>query len=62
MTYAEELREVSARELARILHCSNERALQVMAQIPEARRTDGRQWRVPLWSVYRYQESLAVEA
>lgn len=62
MTYAEELREVSARELARILHCSNEHALWLMTQIPEARRTDGGQHRVPLWSVYRYQESLAVRS
>jgi hypothetical protein len=50
------LREVSGAELARIVGCSYERIVKELEQCPAAYRTDGGQWRVPLWAWQRWQD------
>jgi hypothetical protein len=57
MTSPEMLREVSARELAGILHVSPRAAVRAIQEIPEARKTDGGHNRVPLWAVEAWQRN-----
>lgn len=50
------LREVSARELARIVGCSPQRIARELPHVPAAWRSPGGRWHCPLWAWQRYQE------
>ena len=51
----QEIREVSARELARLVGVSRNAIVRDLEHVRGARRTDGGQWRVPLWAWREYQ-------
>lgn len=56
MPPVELMREVSARELARIVGCSPTTIGKELARVPQAHRTDGGYWKCPLYAWYRHQE------
>lgn len=52
-----EVRELSARAVARALGCSDGRVLSLLAAGElGGYRTEGGQWRVPEWALREYQE------
>jgi predicted transcriptional regulator len=51
----QEIREVSARELARLVGRDPGAIRKELEHVRGARRTDGGQWRVPLWAWREYQ-------
>jgi hypothetical protein len=52
----DEIRELSAREFARIVRLSNRQALQILeaGEVPGTYR-NGKQWHVPVWGVRDWQ-------
>jgi hypothetical protein len=52
----EMLREVSARQIAKIVGISHYAAVEQLEQIPQAYQTPGGVWRCPLWAYYEHQK------